>query len=73
MDDPFPLPFVMTFVGYFAIMLIDRVVAAKYHVHNADDFAALTQKEGNNTDSPNIDEEKTVEKIDSKGFSKESA
>ena len=30
-ERPFPLPYVMFFVGYLLILAIDRVAAAKYH------------------------------------------
>ena len=45
-----PLPYVMTIVGYFIIMIIDRLIPSKYHIHSVEDFEKLTKEnnEGGN-------------------------
>ena len=38
-ENAFPLPYVMFFVGYFLILAIDRVAAKAYHARSHDDDA----------------------------------
>ena len=40
----------MTIVGYFIIMIIDRLITSKYHIHSVEDFEKLTKEnnEGGN-------------------------
>ena len=36
-EKPFPLPFVMIFLGYLLILAVDRVLAGKFHKHDHGD------------------------------------
>lgn len=44
-SEPFPTPYLVVFVGYFSMVLIDRILVRRWHVHNTEDLIALTQKD----------------------------
>ena len=50
--EPFPMPYVVIFISYLAMVIIDQVIVAKYHVHNHEDLQAILARDAAKNKKP---------------------
>ena len=43
--EPFPMPYLVAFASYLAMVVIDQVLVAKWHIHNHDDLQAILKRD----------------------------